>query len=59
LVICVERLSSCSFAEVGDKSRGQSEGSGQRVGVAILGMHRSGTSAVAGFLAKAGFFAGV
>ena len=31
---------------------------GQRVGVAILGMHRSGTSAVAGFLAKAGFFAG-
>ena len=28
------------------------------MGVAILGMHRSGTSAVAGFLAKAGFFAG-
>ena len=27
-------------------------------GVVILGMHRSGTSAVAGFLAKAGFFAG-
>jgi len=27
-------------------------------GVAILGMHRSGTSAVAGFLTKAGFFAG-
>ncbi len=26
--------------------------------VVILGMHRSGTSAVAGFLAKAGFFAG-
>lgn len=28
------------------------------VGVAIVGMHRSGTSAVAGFLAKAGYFAG-
>jgi hypothetical protein len=27
-------------------------------GVVILGMHRSGTSAVAGYLAKAGFFAG-
>ena len=27
-------------------------------GAVILGMHRSGTSAVAGFLAKAGFFAG-
>jgi hypothetical protein len=27
-------------------------------GTVILGMHRSGTSAVAGFLAKAGFFAG-
>ncbi|MHB1498590.1 MAG: hypothetical protein ACYCXN_11860 [Acidimicrobiales bacterium] len=27
-------------------------------GVAIVGMHRSGTSAVAGFLAKAGYFAG-
>ena len=27
-------------------------------GVVILGMHRSGTSAVAGFLAQAGFFAG-
>jgi hypothetical protein len=31
------------------------EGSG---GAVVLGMHRSGTSAVAGFLAKAGFFAG-
>jgi hypothetical protein len=31
---------------------------GDAAGVAILGMHRSGTSAVAGFLAKAGFFAG-
>ena len=30
----------------------------QMGGVVILGMHRSGTSAVAGFLAKAGFFAG-
>ena len=30
----------------------------QATGVVILGMHRSGTSAVAGFLAKAGFFAG-
>ena len=30
----------------------------QMAGVVILGMHRSGTSAVAGFLAKAGFFAG-
>jgi hypothetical protein len=30
----------------------------QRVGAVILGMHRSGTSAVAGYLAKAGFFAG-
>ena len=63
LVICVQRLSSGSFAAVGDKSRGQPEGldspeAWQRVGVAILGMHRSGTSAVAGFLAKAGFFAG-
>ena len=36
----------------------RTESAGQRVGVAILGMHRSGTSAVAGFLAKAGFFAG-
>jgi len=27
-------------------------------GVAILGMHRSGTSAIAGFLAKAGYYAG-
>ena len=27
-------------------------------GVAILGMHRSGTSAVAGFLARAGYYAG-
>jgi hypothetical protein len=27
-------------------------------GVAIVGMHRSGTSAVAGFLAQAGYFAG-
>lgn len=27
-------------------------------GAVVLGMHRSGTSAVAGFLAKAGFFAG-
>ena len=31
---------------------------GPATGVVILGMHRSGTSAVAGFLAKAGFFAG-
>lgn len=30
----------------------------QAAGVAIVGMHRSGTSAVAGFLAKAGYFAG-
>ncbi len=30
----------------------------QPAGVAIVGMHRSGTSAVAGFLAKAGYFAG-
>jgi hypothetical protein len=35
------------------------KGASPRVtGVVILGMHRSGTSAVAGFLAKAGFFAG-
>lgn len=27
-------------------------------GIVVLGMHRSGTSAVAGYLAKAGFFAG-
>jgi hypothetical protein len=27
-------------------------------GVAVLGMHRSGTSAVAGFLSRAGFYAG-
>lgn len=33
-------------------------GSTRPGGVVILGMHRSGTSAVAGFLAKAGFFAG-
>ncbi len=31
---------------------------GQPDGVVVLGMHRSGTSAVAGFLAKAGFYAG-
>ncbi|MDA8299957.1 MAG: hypothetical protein M0005_00060 [Actinomycetota bacterium] len=30
----------------------------QPAGVAIVGMHRSGTSAVAGFLAQAGYFAG-
>jgi hypothetical protein len=30
----------------------------QATGVVIFGMHRSGTSAVAGFLAKSGFFAG-
>ena len=27
-------------------------------GAVVLGMHRSGTSAIAGFLAKAGFYAG-
>ncbi|MGH9107541.1 MAG: hypothetical protein ACRDZX_17270 [Acidimicrobiales bacterium] len=32
--------------------------SGQLAGAVVLGMHRSGTSAVAGFLAKAGFYAG-
>jgi hypothetical protein len=30
----------------------------QPTGAVVLGMHRSGTSAVAGFLAKAGFYAG-
>jgi hypothetical protein len=30
----------------------------QPTGAVVLGMHRSGTSAIAGFLAKAGFFAG-
>lgn len=33
-------------------------GTNGQAGAVILGMHRSGTSAVAGFLAKAGFFAG-
>ena len=31
---------------------------GQPMGAVVLGMHRSGTSAFAGFLAKAGFYAG-
>jgi hypothetical protein len=30
----------------------------QPTGAVVLGMHRSGTSAIAGFLAKAGFYAG-
>lgn len=34
------------------------ERTGGKIGVAVLGMHRSGTSAVAGFLARAGFYAG-
>ncbi|HTT88614.1 MAG TPA: sulfotransferase [Acidimicrobiales bacterium] len=45
------------MGENGQTEGAVSPGPGQ-AGVVILGMHRSGTSAVAGFLAKAGFFAG-
>jgi hypothetical protein len=42
----------------GPKGAGSKLAGSKLAGAVILGMHRSGTSAVAGFLAKAGFFAG-